>query len=72
MPLCPWVRQHISIRSMFMAGLQHTLRVTALNATPAAYGPILRLQELLWAQRKEGLISDTLLQLEVRPALHRR
>jgi lipoate-protein ligase B len=40
--------------------------VTALNAVPAAYAPILRLQEILLEQRKNGLIPDTLLQLEVR------
>ena len=46
---------------------QRVLRVTHLNASPAAYAPILRLQELLFAQRKQGLIPDTLLQLEVGP-----
>lgn len=45
--------------------LQHALRVTLLNAVPAAYGPVLALQELLWRQRKEGAIADTLLQLQV-------
>lgn len=42
------------------------LRVTALNATPAAYAPILRLQELLFEMRRRDEIPDTLLQLEVR------
>lgn len=41
------------------------LRVTALNATPAAYTPILRLQELLFEMRRRDEIPDTLLQLEV-------
>lgn len=45
--------------------MQHVLRVTQLNAVPAAYAPILRLQELLFEQRKAGLIPDTLLMLEV-------
>jgi hypothetical protein len=52
--------------------VQHLLRVTQLNAVPAAYAPILRLQELLFEQRKKGLIPDTLLMLEVgagRPAV---
>ncbi|KAL4428172.1 hypothetical protein ABPG75_002261 [Micractinium tetrahymenae] len=43
---------------------QRLLRITALNAVPAAYAPILRLQELLFEQRRRGLIPDTLLQLE--------
>ena len=47
---------------------QRLLRVTALAASPAAYGPILRLQELLFEHRKAGLIPDTFLQLEVRGA----
>ncbi len=41
------------------------LRVTRLNALPAAYFPILQLQELLFEQRRKGLIPDTLLQLQV-------
>ena len=48
--------------------LGRLLRVSQLNATPAAYGPVLDLQQLLWAQRKAGLIADTLLQLQVRRA----
>lgn len=46
--------------------LRHALRITALNTCPAPYAACLRLQELLFQQRKSGLILDTLLQLEVR------
>lgn len=42
------------------------LRITKLNLISAPYAPILRLQELLWEQRRQGLISDTMLVLEVR------
>lgn len=49
------------------SAVQRLLRITALNAVPAAYDPILRLQELLFEQRRQGLIPDTLLQLEVTP-----
>lgn len=48
------------------------LRVTALNAVPAAYAPILRLQELLFDMRKRDEIPDTLLQLEARRRRRRR
>ncbi len=47
------------------SAVQHLLRITALNTAPAAYAPILRLQEMLFEQRMRGLIPDTLLQLEV-------
>lgn len=45
---------------------QRLLHVTRLNATPATYAPILRLQEALFEARRRGDIPDTLLQLEVR------
>jgi hypothetical protein len=41
------------------------LRVTRLNVIPASYAPVLELQKLLWEQRKQDLIDDTLLILEV-------
>ncbi|PSC75351.1 octanoyltransferase [Micractinium conductrix] len=43
---------------------QRLLHVTRLNATPATYAPILRLQEALFEARRRGDIPDTLLQLE--------